>query len=99
MALPKIGDGEQVGDGNRDERLVVGAGTQPVQVGNSTSGTVAFFGGTPASRGSFVSTQSINALSVSGVVGFTSSTSLSSVVEKLNSIAALLASLGLTASS
>ena len=99
MALPQIGDGEQVGDGNLNETLIVGKSTQPIKVGAATTTTVGFFGATPVARGSFVSTQSINALSVSGVVGFTSSTSLSSLIEKVNSMAALLASLGLTAAS
>ena len=33
MALPKIGDGEQVGDGNVNESLLVGASGQPLTVG------------------------------------------------------------------
>ena len=31
MALPQVGDGYQVGDGNRGETLNVGAGIQPVE--------------------------------------------------------------------
>lgn len=40
MALPKIGDGEQVGDGNVGETLVVGASGQPVTVGTANTMTV-----------------------------------------------------------
>lgn len=99
MALPAIGDGEQVGDGNTGEQLNVGAGTQPVRIGGSTSGTLGVLGATPTTRKTFIATQSINALSVSGVVGFTSSASLSALIEKVNSLSALVASFGFTASS
>ena len=46
MALPKVGDGEQIGDGNTNETLNVGRATQLVQVGG-TAGTIGFFGATP----------------------------------------------------
>lgn len=69
------------------------------KLGQSSTDLIGFWGATPTSQVAFISTQSINALSVSGVVGFTSSTSLSSVVGKLNSIIALLADCGLMAAS
>ena len=50
MALPQVGDGYQVGDGNRNEELEVGAGAQPVRVGGTTSATLGFYGKTPASQ-------------------------------------------------
>ena len=49
MALPKVGDGYQVGDGNRGETLNVGAGTQPIEVGQ-TGTTIGFYGATPAAQ-------------------------------------------------
>lgn len=70
-----------------------------VGVGNAAADLVSFHGATKTSQFAFISTQSINALSVSGVVGFTSSTSLSSFVGKLNSVLALLAEKGLMAAS
>lgn len=69
------------------------------RVGASSSELVSFHGATAVDQAAFVSTQSINALSVSGVVGFTSSTSLSSVVGKLNSVLDCLIEKGLMAAS
>ena len=68
-------------------------------VGQNASDLVAFHGATPVAQAAYVADQSIAALSVSGVVGFTSSTSLSSVVEKLNAILDLLRDKGLMAAS
>lgn len=53
MALPKIGDGEQIGDGNTNETLNVGRAGQPVQLGG-TSGTVGFYGTAPIAKGATV---------------------------------------------
>jgi hypothetical protein len=47
MALPKIGDGEQVGDGNTSEVLNVGRSGQSLQLGGAASTTVGFYGATP----------------------------------------------------
>lgn len=69
------------------------------RVGASSSELVSFHGATAVDQAAFVSTQSINALSVSGVVGFTSSTSLSSLVGKVNSLIDLLVEKGLMAAS
>jgi hypothetical protein len=55
MALPQIGDGEQIGDGNLGETLNVGRAKQPVQLGG-TGGTVGFYGATPVARGAAVTT-------------------------------------------
>ncbi len=55
MALPKIGDGEQIGDGNTNETLNVGRAGQPVQLGGS-SGTVGFYGEAPVAQGAAVTT-------------------------------------------
>jgi hypothetical protein len=47
MALPKIGDGEQVGDGNTGEVLNVGRTGQSLQFGGAASTTIGFYGATP----------------------------------------------------
>jgi hypothetical protein len=47
MALPQIGDGEQVGDGNTSEVLNVGRSGQSLQLGGAASTTVGFYGATP----------------------------------------------------
>ena len=46
---PKVGDGQQMGDGNVQETLNIGRVNQPVQIGNSTggAGTIGFYGTTP----------------------------------------------------
>ena len=68
-------------------------------LGQSAADLVAFHGGTPTSQAAFLTQQSINALSVSGVIGFTTSASLSRTIEKLNSIITVLVEKGLMASS
>lgn len=73
--------------------------TGNVSLGDAAGDTIAFNGAAGSAQATFIATQSINALSVSGVVGFTSSTSLSSLVTKVNEITAILSSLGLMASS
>ena len=55
MALPKIGDGEQIGDGNTNETLNVGRAGQPLQLGG-TGGTLGFYGATPVAKGAAVTT-------------------------------------------
>ncbi len=47
MALPKVGDGEQVGDGNTGEVLNVGRSGQSLQVGGTAATTLGFYGATP----------------------------------------------------
>jgi hypothetical protein len=68
-------------------------------VGQNASDLVGFHGKAPAAQAAFVGQQSIAALSVSGVVGFTSSTSFSSAMEKINSILTVLINKGLMAAS
>lgn len=55
MDLPKIGDGEQIGDGNSGETLNVGRAGQPLQLGG-TGGTLGFYGATPVAKGAAVTT-------------------------------------------
>jgi hypothetical protein len=47
MALPQIGDGEQIGDGNTGEVLLVGRSGQSLQIGGTAATTVGFYGKTP----------------------------------------------------
>jgi hypothetical protein len=47
---PKIGDGEQIGDGNTAETLNVGRSGQPVALQPSATGTLGFYGATPAAQ-------------------------------------------------
>lgn len=68
-------------------------------VGQAAADKVGFHGTTPVIQATYVAAQSINALSVSGVVGFTSSTSFSSAMEKINSILTVLINKGLMAAS
>jgi hypothetical protein len=68
-------------------------------LGDAASDLVGFHGSAGTAQATFVATQSINALSVSGVVGFTSSTSLSAVVTMLNAIQQVLINHGLMAAS
>ena len=50
FSAPKIGDGEQIGDGNTAETLNVGRAGQPVALQPSASGTLGFYGTTPISQ-------------------------------------------------
>ena len=47
---PKVGDGQQMGDGNTDERLNVGRSGQPVLVQPSATGSLGFYGKTPTTQ-------------------------------------------------
>lgn len=88
MALPQVGDGYQVGDGNRGENLNVGASTQPVVVGQ-TGTTLGFYGKTPAAQRA----AAIQAASVVSVASYISvSTNLSAFAAE---VAATLTGLGL----
>lgn len=85
MALPKIGDGEQVGDGNRDEQLNVGAGTQAVRVG-ATGSKTGFYGTAPISQ----RTASVTTADVSTASSADVTTALkAAVIDIMNTLAAL----------
>jgi hypothetical protein len=70
-----------------------------VMVGQSATDLVGFHGTAPADQAAFITTLSINALSVSGVIGFTSSASFSTAITAINSILTLLSEKGLMAAS
>jgi hypothetical protein len=86
---PKIGDGEQIGDGNTAETLNVGRAGQPVAVQSSATGTLGFYGKTPA-------TQRAAAIQAASVVSATSWASVVSNQAAFNAeVAATLTGLGL----
>lgn len=68
-------------------------------LGQSASDLVSFHNAAPCDQAAFITTLSINALSVSGVIGFTSSASFSVAITAINSILALLSEKGLMAAS
>ena len=68
-------------------------------LGQSASDKVGFHGATPVIQTTYVATLTGAALSVSGVVGFTSSTSVSQLVALVNQMAACLQNHGLMAAS
>lgn len=68
-------------------------------IGNSASDLVSFHNATPVDQAAFIATLSINALSVSGVIGFTTSASFSTAITAINSILTLLSEKGLMAAS
>ena len=89
LQAPKIGDGEQVGDGNTSETLNVGRSGQPIAVQPSTTGVLGFYGKTPAA-------QRAAAIQAASVVSATSWASLVSNQAAFNAeVAATLAGLGL----
>ena len=87
MALPLGTDVEYIGQ-NASGGMVLG---------KQTSTLVAFHGSTPTDQYAAVTDLSINALSVSGVIGFTSSASFSTAILAINSILAVLREKGLIA--
>lgn len=95
MALPKIGDGEQIGDGNVNETLNVGRPTQPVSLGGA-SGSIGFFGVTATTRPASASQAALTlTTATAGGYGFTTSTAFSAAMAQLENIRASLVTLGL----
>ena len=68
-------------------------------IGNAAADLVAFHGATAVDQAAYVASLSINALSVSGVIGFTTSASFSTAILAINSLIAVLVEKGLMASS
>ena len=73
--------------------------TGNTSLGNASTDLIGFHGATAVDQYAFVADASIVALISGSVVGFTTSASLSNVVEKLNAVLALLAEKGLMAAS
>lgn len=70
-----------------------------VDIGNASTDLIGFHGATAVDQYAFIASASIVALISGSVVGFTTSASLSNVVEKLNLVLALLSEKGLMAAS
>jgi hypothetical protein len=81
MAIPKVGDGEQVGDGNTGEVLLVGRSGQSLQIGGSATTTVGFYGATPVVRAAAIAAP----------------TDLATSIVAINAIRVALTNLGVTA--
>lgn len=73
--------------------------TGNTNLGDAATDLVGFHGATAVDQAAYVASLSINALSVSGVIGFTTSASFSTAILAINSIIALLVEKGLMASS
>ena len=86
MALPQIGDGEQIGDGNVAEQLNVGAGVQPVRVGSAT-GLVGVYGKVPVVQRPYSS--AVHATSAVAVSASFGATQLAAVQEIQNTLIGL----------
>lgn len=67
--------------------------------GQSASDLISFHNATPVAQAAFAATLSINALSVSGVIGFTTSASFSAAITRINDILTVLINKGLMAAS
>ena len=68
-------------------------------LGQSASDLIGFHGTTGVAQAAYVADLSINALSVSGVIGFTTSASFSTAILAINSILDVLRDKGLMAAS
>ena len=81
MAIPKVGDGEQVGDGNTGEVLLVGRSGQALQIGGAATTLVGFYGATPVVRAAAIAAP----------------TDLATSIVAINAIRVALTNLGVTA--
>lgn len=84
MALPAVGDGQQVGDGNVSEQENVGRGAQPVRIGGSSSAALGFYGTTPVPRPSAITT-------------LATTPTATDIAVAVNSLISAISTLGLTA--
>lgn len=102
MALPAIGDGEQIGDGNTNEVLNVGRSGQSVQFGGSATATLGFFGATPVAKpalsayAAVATTAVINSSVSASCFGYTSAQA-TAIITLVNGLRATLVTLGLGA--
>ena len=86
FSAPKIGDGEQIGDGNTSETLNVGRSGQPVAMQPSASGKIGFYGTTPISqRTAAVATSAVGTASSADVTTAVKA----ALIDVMNTLAAL----------
>ena len=106
MALPAIGDGEQIGDGNLNETLNVGRAGQPLQLGGSASALVGAYGATPvvqrataASHTTIATSVAVSTLTTGSAStwGYSTSTQANQVTAAVAEIQATLVALGIWA--
>lgn len=103
MALPAIGDGEQIGDGNTSESLLVGKAGQPVKLGNSAATTIGLYGATPvvqratAASHTTIATTVVVSTTGANMWGFTTSSQGNAVLAAVAEIQATLVALGIWA--
>ena len=99
MALPAIGDGQQVGDGNTSETLNVGRSGQPVQFGGAVTATLGFYGVTPIVQPSATNQAAPSATAVASISasqwGFSTSTQAQALVNCVIAMQDALVDLGL----
>lgn len=99
MALPSVGDGYQVGDGNTNETMNVGRSGVPVQFGGEATAELGFFGSTPVDQPASASQAAIAstaAVSISATQwGFSTSAQATGVINLLTEIRTALVDLGL----
>lgn len=105
MALPAIGQGEQIGDGNLNETLNVGRATQLVQLGG-TGGTIGMYGATPvvqrataASHTTIATTAAVSTLTTGSTStwGYASSSQANQITAAVAEIQATLVAIGIWA--
>ena len=68
-------------------------------LGQSAADLISLHGATPVAQAAYAAALSINALSVSGVIGFTTSASFSTAITRINDILTVLINKGLMAAS
>lgn len=103
MALPAIGDGEQIGDGNTSEALLVGRAGQDLKLGNSAATEIGMYGATPvvqratAASHTTIATTVVVSTTGSNMWGFTTSSQGNAVLAAVAEIQATLVALGIWA--
>lgn len=112
MALPAIGDGEQIGDGNASEILsvgrsgqavTVGAGAVNLKLGSAATSLVGFYGTTPVVQRATAASHTTIATTVvvsntgANMWGFTTSSQGNAVLAAVAEIQATLVAIGIWA--
>lgn len=99
MALPAVGQGEQVGDGNTSETLNVGRAGQPVQFGGTNTATLGFYGATPTAQLASSAQAAVGTTAAVQITatqfGFSTSTQPDAIVRLVNQLRADLVTAGL----
>lgn len=93
-------DNTAIGDTTRSSgKFTTLASNGTSTIGDAATDLISFHGATAVDQAAFAATLSINALSVSGVIGFTSSASFSTAITRINDILDCLIEKGLMAAS